>query len=157
MFQNFTPLFELAVALNLAYASLPQLGRSIRLSVSQKLNSQINKLKAKTGDAQIKLTTISESSVGEPEKEALIVTLKAEEAQTDNILKNVDTDVDIANNRISNRMNLYFFSASIISVVFLYLIGITETDLETKIDIFPLKSLLYTYLIFLITLLNFRT
>jgi len=142
------------VALNLAYTSIPQLGRAIRLSVSQNLNLQINKLKVKTGDAQVKLTTINESSVAEETKLIRTQELKEEEKQTDRLLNNVVVDVDVANNKISSRMSLYFFTASIMSIVFLYLIGITPLLLTEEGNKFPIEALFYTYLIFLIILVT---
>jgi hypothetical protein len=155
MFQNFTPLFELAVALNIAYTSIPQLGNAISLSVSRKLNIQIEKLKEKTADARVKLTTIDEAIVGKNRKEELNRQLNTEENQTNNILKNVNDTVKVANKNISDRMCVYFLVTGRLSGIYLYLIGTVVSEEGSPI-VFPTESLFYIYLFFIAFIFIFK-
>jgi hypothetical protein len=148
LINNFNSLFELSAALNIGYASIPQLATAINNMFFNKIISSIDKIEHKFEPAENMIEAIERDDYTEEDKKAIKSKIKKEIEETTKIKTNINQALTSSNNKISNMMRPYFLLISIMSIGFMVVGGYM-----TKESLFPTKSILDIYIIALLLIL----
>lgn len=142
MITNFNSLFELSAALNIGYASIPQLATAINDMFFNKIINSIHTVEKKFEPAEKMIEAIERDDFSEEEKNALKGKIQKEISETTKIKTNITSELTSSNNRISNIMRPYFILVSIMSIGFMIVGGYMKKE-----DLFPTQSILDIYII----------
>jgi len=142
---NFSPILELIVALNIAYASIPQLAKTINDLFFDKLKEKVSELEQKVNPAKHNLGAINKDDVTDEIKAKIIEKIDSEISDTLQIKDNIEYDVEAKNKIISSQMRLYYILVSILSLGYLYIDGISGSP-----AIFPTYKIVNLYLLLIL-------
>ena len=148
MINNFNSLFELSAALNIGYASIPQLATAINNMFFNKIISSIDKIEQKSEPAENMIEAIDRDDYTDADKKAIKSKIKQEIEETTKIKTNITQALTFSNNRISNMMRPYFLLISIMSIGFMVIGGYANKE-----SLFPTQSILDMYIIALFLIL----
>jgi hypothetical protein len=142
LINNFNSLFELSAALNIGYASIPQLATAINDMFFNKIINSIHIVEKKFEPAEKMIEAIERDDFSEEEKNTLKSKIQKEISETTKIKTNITRELASSNTRVSNIMRPYFILVSIMSIGFMIVGGYMNAE-----DAFPIQSILDIYII----------
>jgi len=120
---NFNSLFELSAALNIGYASFPQLATSIDNLFFSKLFKDITTLEKKTNTAKNRLNSIENSLLSNDVKKKYEDKINQEVAETLEIKESIQEKTTKYKDIISRNMKFFFLLVAVISIYLLVISG----------------------------------
>ena len=131
LLSDFNSLFELSVALNIAYTSLPQLLLSLQGLFLKRVEGSNIKIQNEIQVIRNKITVIKEEELSVKERkiveQRMDIELRDITDKGNSFIDNLKNNL----NKFSEKIRVLFFAVSILSVVFLYIasIGVTVSGL----------------------------